>query len=494
MKKQKTYGGVLGRNIAHQKRITTMARVILGMIAIILTVAFVGADHESVGVGLQMAGAASLAALPVFMLEGKFKELTGADWETFKKDATPEELAEYFNQKNEAKRFELKSLIDAKASKDDIDNAIKQLKDDQVDQLKALNDTLKAYGMQIKKLTDREKEARGVATNSIRKGLEDNLQKLKGLKGDIELAKNNEFSFKTVGDMTIAGNVTGGNVPVEQRLAGLNVIASRRVRLLDIVSRGTASSNIISWVYQANKDGVTGYTAEGDPKNQIDFDLVVASEKVQKITAFIKVSDEMIDDVDFMESEIRNELFREVVKKVETEVYSGAGGANAINGIRTVASAFAAGSFAGTVENANLVDVLRVAMNQVELASQEGANYILLNPTDVTKLLLIKTTSTDRRYIDALQMIAGNLTLDGVPIVKTILVTAGQYLVGNFTLATVYDKGEVMIQVGMDGNDFTMNMRTVRAEWRGLCIVKNNDRSAFVKGVIATDAAALETT
>jgi hypothetical protein len=51
-----------------------------------------------------------------------------------------------------------------------------------------------------------------------------------------------------------------------------------------------------------------------------------------------------------------------------------------------------------------------------------------------------------------------------------------------------------MIQVGMDGNDFTMNMRTVRAEWRGLCIVKNNDRSAFVKGVIATDAAALETT
>ena len=30
------------------------------------------------------------------------------------------------------------------------------------------------------------------------------------------------------------------------------------------------------------------------------------------------------------------------------------------------------------------------------------------------------------------------------------------------------------------------------AEWRGLTIVKNNDRSAFVYGTIATDIAALE--
>ena len=58
-------------------------------------------------------------------------------------------------------------------------------------------------------------------------------------------------------------NISGGNVPVEQRLAGLNTVASRRVRLMDIMAAGTASSNIISWVYQANKDGAAGGTVEG---------------------------------------------------------------------------------------------------------------------------------------------------------------------------------------------------------------------------------------
>ena len=94
-------------------------------------------------------------------------------------------------------------------------------------------------------------------------------------------------------------------------------------------------------------------------KNQIDFDLVVASETVVKRTAFIKVSDEMVDDISFMASEINNELMRELLKDVENQVYQGNGVAPNMNGIRTVATAFAAGSFAGTVDNANIVDVLK---------------------------------------------------------------------------------------------------------------------------------------
>ncbi len=66
-------------------------------------------------------------------------------------------------------------------------------------------------------------------------------------------------------------------------------------------------------------------------------------------------------------------------------------------------------------------------------------------------------------------------------------------MVGNFDLAAVYDKGEIGIDVGLDGNDFTKNTRTILAEWRGAVVVKNNDRTAFVSGTFATDKAALET-
>lgn len=423
----------------------------------------------------------------------KFITEKGISVEDFSKKSA-EEMANLYNDFNDQTRKSIEASIEAKASKEDIETLKKTLSENQAEQMKSLNETLKQYGIAIKKLSEKEKaEGEGVV-NSVRKGLEANKAKLELMaKGDKETMKSNEFSFKAVGDMTIAGNVSGGNVPVEQRIAGLNAIASRRVRLMDIVTLGTASSNVLSWVYQANKDGAAGGTAEGVLKNQIDYDLVVASESVKKRTAFIKVSTEMLGDIDFMESEIKNELMRELLKDVEAQVYNGDATGSNLRGIRTVATAFSAGSFAGAVDNANEADVLTVAINQIQIADQDTPNYILMHPTDVTKLKLYKVSSTDKRYIDRLALIAGQLTLDGIPIIATTLVTAGEYLIGSFDLATVYSKGGVMVNVGLDGNDFTKNMVTVLAEWRGLVIVKNNDRTAFVKGVFATDKAALQT-
>ena len=401
---------------------------------------------------------------------------------------TAEEMAGLYNEYNEKAQSDLTEAISAKASKEDIQAIEKSLKDNQAEQMKALNSTLKEYGVAIKKLSTEEKVAKAGEV-SIFKSLENNRDSLIAIKE----GNAKSVSFKAAADMLISTNVSGGNVPVEQRIPGMNAIASRQVRLLDIVSRGTAESNVISWVSQANKDGAAGGTAEGALKNQIDFDLVVASETVVKRTAFIKVSDEMVDDISFMASEINNELMRELLKDVENQAYQGNGVAPNMNGIRTVATAFAAGSFAGTVDEANIVDVLRVAMNQVKLADQAMPNYILMNPSDITTLKLIKVGSTDERYIDQLQMVAGMLSLDGVPIIESTLVSQDDYLVGAFDLATVYDKGSISIEVGLDGDDFTKNLRTVRAEWRGATVVKTNDRTAFIAGDFTTDKAALET-
>ncbi len=400
-----------------------------------------------------------------------------------------EEMAGLYNEFNEKTQTELNEAIEAKASKEDIVSLEKSLKDNQAEQMKALNSTLKEYGVAIKKLSTDEKAAKAGESVSIFKSLEANKEGLVSIKE----GNAKSIQFKAAADMLISTNVSGGNVPVEQRIPGMNALASRQVRLLDIVSRGTAESNVISWVSQANKDGAAGGTAEGALKNQIDFDLVVSSETVVKRTAFIKVSDEMVDDISFMASEINNELMRELLKDVEAQVYEGNGTAPNLNGIRTVATAFAAGTFAGTVDNANLVDVLRVAINQVKIANQDMPNFILLHPSDVTALKMIKVGSADDRYIDQLQMVAGQLSLDVVSIIESTLVTQDEYLVGAFNLATVYDKGSISIEVGLDGDDFTKNLRTVRAEWRGACVVKTNDRGSFIAGDITTDKAALET-
>jgi hypothetical protein len=55
------------------------------------------------------------------------------------------------------------------------------------------------------------------------------------------------------------------------------------------------------------------------------------------------------------------------------------------------------------------------------------------------------------------------------------------------------NKGGISFDIGLDADDFSKNLRTILVEWRGLVIVKNNDRAAFVAGDFATDKAALET-
>ena len=405
-----------------------------------------------------------------------------------KEDTSAEVLAGYYNEYNEAKRAELESAIEAKAE-EKIASLKAEIAESTAEQLKSLNAALKEQGLAIKKVADGVISQSKKEEVSLRSVLAEKKDELLAMKGN----RSASLSFKAPADMLISTNVSGGNVPVEQRLPGLNTIASRQIRLLDIVTIAQANSNTISWVYQANKDGAAGGTAEGALKNQIDFDLVVNSETVKKRTAFIKISEEMLGDIDFMQSEINNELTRELLKDVESQVYEGDGTGNNLNGIRTVSTAFAAGTFAGTVDNANVVDVLAVAMNQIMIAEQGMPNYILMHPSDVTALKLVKVSSTDKRYVERLALIGGNLSLDGIPIIASTLVTQDEYLIGNFDFATVYQKGAPSIEVGRDSDDFTKNLVTVLIEWRGLVVVKNNDRTAFVAGTISTDAAALET-
>lgn len=410
-----------------------------------------------------------------------------------------EELASFYNEFNELKRAALEEAIEAKASKEDIAKMSDELKQAQIEQVKQLNEVLKEHGLAIKTLArPATPESEGTFSEQLAKSLGDNKEKLVLLKNGQKSEANTaqfDFEVKAPGTMT-SGNISGGNVPVEDRLEGLNMIPSRVVRLLDVMSSRTTSSNVVSWVYQANKDGSAGQTAEGAAKNQIDFDLVVANESVKKTTAYIKVSTEMLDDVEWIQSEIEQELMRELLKAVELTTYSGDGTGQNHNGVSTVASAFAAGTFALAIDNANIVDVLTVAANQIKVAQEMGAtpSAIFMHPTDVTTLKVTKISSTDKRYVERLVMVGSTLMLDGsIPIIESTLIAVGAYLIGDFTKALSVTRTGVRIDIGLDADDFTKNLRTILAEWRGLTIVKNNDRTAFIAGVFATDIAALET-
>jgi len=405
-----------------------------------------------------------------------------------------DEKASLYNELNKVNAEAFKALKEnTDANSQEVKDAIEQISKLRLEQVKSLNDSIKAQGLAIKKIsekisTDVSLTEKGTIVEGLKANI-DNLLKLKN--GGAGESKTGQFSFKVAGNMTLTGNVSGGNVPVEQREAGVNRIARRRTFIAELINAGVATSNLISWVEQALPDGVAGGTAEGALKNQIDFDLVVKNEAVKKRTAFIKVSTEMLDDVDFMRSEIDNELMVRLGLDVDSQTLTGNNVGQNLNGLVTQQTPFAAGTFAVSVPNANLVDVLVVAIDQIA-AANHMASAIVLNGRDVTALKLQKVSATDKRYIDRLAIIAGQLSLDGIPIYENNGMTVGTFLVMDGTKATVFSKGDITIDFNLDSDDFTKNLRTVLAEWRGLVRIKSNDATAFVGGNIATSILAIK--
>jgi len=422
-----------------------------------------------------------------------FLEVKGISKEDFA-GYTAEKQAEVYNELNASNVKEFNALKEAEGENSKaiakMSEALVSIKEEQ---LETLNAALKAQGVVLRKLQKGESVSEEAST--LKAIIAGKKEEFKTLKESSSANNNVKFELKAAADMTFGTNVTG-QVPQAFRTSGFNDIAQREVRILDLPTKATVNSNLIEWVYVANEDGTAGPTGEGLIKNQIDFDLIVGSEKVQKITAYITITDELLDDPAQMESQINNKLTSKLLQAVEDQYYKGDGTGINLNGVRTVASAFVPGSFAtgsaNEVENPNIVDVVAVAKAQIGKANQPMPNAVLMNIEDVTAMKTTKVTSTDRRYVERVLISGSTLSIDGTPVIVSNAVAVGEYLVGNFGLSTLYTKQSVTIEVGYNADNFVKNFKTIRAEWRGAGVVETNDRSAFVKGIIATDIAAIK--
>lgn len=289
-----------------------------------------------------------------------------------------------------------------------------------------------------------------------------------------------QLVVKVAGDMTLGTNIIDdAQIPQAQRESGITRIVRRQPFILQLVNTGTINSNVWEWVQQVNPDGGADVTAEGAAKSQADFDLELAEAPVRKVTAYIKISKEMLDDVEAMRAEINQELTELINLKIDAEVLSGDGTGQHLTGILENATPYSAGSFAGTVVDPNNADVLRTAINQV-MVNLFQPNYIVLHPSDVTALELAK--GNDGHYAMPPFTSIDGTVIKGIPVVMNTGVTEGTFLVGDFTKSGVRFKEGLTINVGYENDDFTKNFVTILAEARLVHRVKSNHYGAFVTG------------
>ena len=316
-------------------------------------------------------------------------------------------------------------------------------------------------------------------------------QVIKTLEGNVEALKAGKgLDLEVKAPTTLAGDYTG-TIALSTLEPGVNRIARQRTLLQNVVNRGTTNSMYVTYIQQTAKaDGA--FIAEGTEKTEYELKYQEVSKQVKKVASIIKISKEMLTDLPFMQSEVNGDLMLGVENAIENQLLNGTGLTVNLEGILANATLFSAGTFAGTVINANLADVIRVAVANIQSANF-NATHVVLNPVDVAKLQLTKTTQGEYTYpMFYMDPRTAEVRIAELSIISTNYMTAGTFLVGDMSKDNLRMRETMNIQMGYVNDDFKLNLVSILCEARLVNFIKANDFGAFVKGTIATAITAIK--
>ena len=387
---------------------------------------------------------------------------------------------------------QLGNLIDAKIEKANgqvLENAKgtidSVLKGEIANLTKSFNERVDAIEMQNKKNLEAAK-----SNKSFKAQLEDAVRE--GALDSMVKGHSRAASFEIKADMTTAADFTGEVIPAD-RVAGYKYDPTRNVHMRSIIPNGTTSSDVVRFVKESGYSDGSATKAEGATLGQSDFDLTAVDANVQKLGAYMRISEEMLADAPAISSYISTRAAEKLMVLEDSQILNGNGSAPNLSGIITDAADFVTGSggaFYQSVEAANEFDVLVAALNQLAL-SEYQANFIILNPTDFHKILLLKDTQNNYLKDQVYAGLAPNFM--GVPVIVNTAIAAGTFLLGNFGIGTqLWTRDNLSVEFFReDGTNVRDGFVTAVVKER--IALTNYLPNAFVNGSFSTAKAALET-
>ncbi len=112
------------------------------------------------------------------------------------------------------------------------------------------------------------------------------------------------------------------------------------------------------------------------------------------------------------------------------------------------------------------------------------ANTIMMHPVDVRKMKLVK--DNQGRYVLPPFTTSNGTYIDNMRIVPNRKIALGYALVGDFSKFNAFMLEDLMIDIGLDGDDFTKNRRTILAEMELGSFMSEIEVGAFCYDAIAT--------
>lgn len=301
----------------------------------------------------------------------------------------------------------------------------------------------------------------------------------KSLNARIQL-KN--FELKAAGP--VSSDPASAGVLVEpQRLPGILAPPDQPLVIRSLLMPGQTSSNAIEYVREKLFINSAAPVAELTLKPQSDITFDMASTTVKTLAHWMLASKQIMDDAPMLASYINGRLIYGLKYVEEQQILLGDGTGQNLLGLIPQSTAYDAALEASlSIASKNKMDVLRVAMLQVQLALFPPSG-IVLHPTDWAAITLTKDANGN--YLIANPQSTVSQMLWALPVVASMSLAQGEFLVGAFRLgAQIFDREQANIAISYEDRDnFIKNAVTIRAEERLALAVYRPQ--AFVHGTFA---------
>lgn len=413
---------------------------------------------------------------------------------------TPEELANELNGKFDA----INSDLGQKVSQSDYD-ALKA----QFEELKtqgAQKETVDAIQTKMDEMALKFVEFETIGGQSFKsfdeqlsEFLTENADKIKSIKdagqGHIEFTPK----VKVVGTITTAygTNVNPPNI-VGTQIAPLQNVNLREIPVLGLTNNLDTSLAAYPYTEAVPKDGDYAFVAEGAAKPQIDFTWETNYAKPVKAAAWIRLTDEAVQDVKGLESVARDYLKkRHDLFKAKAILY-GNGTAPNPTGATVYGREFVAGEMANKVRFANFMDVVNAAVTDIATTHNYVdempymANLVLVNPID---FFLYLVSAKDERGLPLYPQASlfNRVVIGGITILPEESIPAGKIFVGDMNAYNTTNYLPYTVKIGWVNDDFIKNQFVMLGESRFHAFVKKLDQQAFIYDDIETIKTAIST-
>ena len=303
-------------------------------------------------------------------------------------------------------------------------------------------------------------------------------------------------SLELKADVLISSDFAGASSSRDatgvERVEGIKRDPSNVTNMMGIIPVGSTSSNVIRYVKESAYTDNAANVAEGSAPTDSEFQLTAEDAVVQKTSAVMTISQEMLDDTPALSSYLSQRLPAKINTVIDDQLIGGSGSSPNLLGLMNGGTTFAAGGFANAIESAQELDVLYVAMNQLAL-SNYAANGIVLNPTDFHKIALLKDTTNEYLRGNSLVSADGFFRINGVPVYMNNKMAAGNFVVADFSQASqVWQREGLRVDFGYENND---NFDKYLVSVRGIARIAHSIYlpKGIVKGAFSTAKTALET-